>query len=1111
MPLTRIKQTALADDGVTTQKLDDTTGGFTLPGVQFVKVPVGTTAQRPGSAAGGQMRFNTTLGVLEQYNTNTNAWQAIDSPPIITTLAYSGSNTATDPAGGETITLNGSNFQSGATVTIGGTSATSVTVVSTTSITFVTPAKTAGDYDVVVANSNGLSATKTNGISYNGTPAFTTAAGNLGSILEDEAMSTITIVAAEPDGGTLAFSVTSGALPTGVTLGSANGQLTGTPNTNVSSNTTFNFTVTATDNENQTNSRAFNLIVLRPIYATQIANSIRFDYGQQDYMSRTPGVNGNRKIWTWSGWFKRANIGGTQVLLEATDSGGASTRATNRFLSDDTFSGGDSSSGLAYTTDRIFKDSTAWYHLVIAMDTTQATNTNRFKLYINGNLETFSSVTYPTQNLDTLYNSTSYFNYIAATQGAFTQYFDGYLSDVYFIDGQQLAPTAFAEEFNGVWAPKAYSGSFGAGGYRLTFSNGASLGADTSGNTPANSFTSHVASSRNNSVIDSPTVNFATLNPQFAGASETLKEGALKFDSGTWSSSVWGTKSTIPIPKDKKIYIEVRETGQTGAYYSAGISTESSTPTSTNVGGTGSVMLYGSNYYVNGTQTSHGGGTFAAGDKMGIAVDGATGKVWFSKNGTWLSDGSGNTGDPSSGSYPAGTVTNPNGEELFFTLAGNPSNNNTWVNFGQDSSNIASAVSPSNGIGVFEYDVPTGHVALCAKNLSESPVNTTLDDRPEDYFDTLLWNGNGTSGQDNTQAITGLTFQPDLVWIKSRNNAGSHAWYDSFRGNGSNHQYYLTPDTTAAEDTTYKMMNTIDSNGFTVNSLGGSNTNRTGWTYVGWCWKAGGKPTATNSATSGAMTANSVSLNGTLQSAYTPSGSPSLYPTKMSINTKAGFSIVSWTGDGNIRTIPHGLNEAPEFFILKGLDGRAWATYHDRYSAGNNTTNTGNYYAQLNAGPPSIDNAMFNSTAPTADVFTVGTYNYVNNINYMGYFWHSVPGYSFIGKWINTGANDGTYVHCGFKPSWIIIREDSAAGENWYLIDNKRMPLNKATGATVKLNANTNYSEASVQQGTVAVDFLAGGIKIRTTNAGSGELSYGTRHYAFMAFAEDPFKYVEGR
>ena len=188
----------------------------------------------------------------------------------------------------------------------------------------------------------------------------------------------------------------------------------------------------------------------------------------------------------------------------------------------------------------------------------------------------------------------------------------------------------------------------------------------------------------------------------------------------------------------------------------------------------------------------------------------------------------------------------------------------------------------------------------------------------------------------------------------------------------------------------------------------------------------------------------------------------------MSINTKAGFSIVSWTGDGNIRTIPHGLNEAPEFFILKGLDGRAWATYHDRYSAGNNTTNTGNYYAQLNSGVPQIDNAQFNSTAPTADVFTVGTYNYVNGVNYMGYFWHSVPGYSFIGKWINNAYSDGTYVHCGFKPSWIIIREDSAAGEKWYIIDNKRQPLNTDTGQGVALSPNTNGVEAAAVGGGVA-------------------------------------------
>ena len=126
------------------------------------------------------------MGVLEQYNLNTNAWASIDSPPLISSLAYAGSATAADPAGGETITVTGSNFQSGATVKVGETSATSVTVVSTTSITFTTPIKTAGDYDVVVTNANGLIATLSNGISYNGVPMFTTAAGNLGELVNND-------------------------------------------------------------------------------------------------------------------------------------------------------------------------------------------------------------------------------------------------------------------------------------------------------------------------------------------------------------------------------------------------------------------------------------------------------------------------------------------------------------------------------------------------------------------------------------------------------------------------------------------------------------------------------------------------------------------------------------------------------------------------------------------------------------------------------------------------------------------------------------------------------------------------------------------------------------
>ena len=131
--------------------------------------------------------------------------------------------------------------------------------------------------------------------------------GNVGSVVEDEAMATITIVAAEPDGGTLAFSITSGALPTGVSLGSANGQLTGTPNVNATADTTFNFTVTATDDESQTNSRAFNLIVLRPIYAQSLAHSLRLN-GTDSYIHRTFGSPTDSQLWTMSCWIKEQTM-----------------------------------------------------------------------------------------------------------------------------------------------------------------------------------------------------------------------------------------------------------------------------------------------------------------------------------------------------------------------------------------------------------------------------------------------------------------------------------------------------------------------------------------------------------------------------------------------------------------------------------------------------------------------------------------------------------------------------------------------------------------------------------------------------------------------------------
>jgi hypothetical protein len=1074
MPLTRIRQTAIGNDSITSAKLAH---DLDLDG-DFVRVPHGTTAQRPSSPVAGYMRFNTDLGTLEQWNTTTNSWQAIDSPPIITSLAYSGSLTAADPAGGETITLTGTNFKSGATVTIGGTSATSVSVPNSTTITFTTPVKTAGDYDIVVTNANGLSATLTNGISYNGTPSFTTAAGNVGSIAEDAAMSTITIVAAEPDGGTLAYSITSGALPTGVSMSSA-GAITGTPNVNPTSDTTFNFTVTATDDENQTNARAFNLIVLRPIYATSIDNSLRFNDDDGSYLSWTPAAASNRKTWTYSLWLKRganitASVQNHALLSNSDGSQGLYLRVNPNDPKID-FACGNGN----LVTNALYRDHSAWYHIVAQYDSANST----MKLYVNGEQVTdLATNTQPSLNTDGNINDGNA-HYIGR-QGTLSRYLDGYLSDVHFIDGQALTPTSFAEEFNGVWAPKAYSGSYGTNGYKLDFADNSAIGNDVSGNnndwTATNFGTFDV-------FPDSPTINFCTLNPLIkrrdvsnnvtfyqgnlgavypnAGGNQTYSFGTHDMSSGKWYYEVYmfatGSNTTVGIGHQS----DIDGTGSDAVLY------RNTGSVSTSAGGS----------------KDGDGASYANGDVVGCGFDLDNGTVTFYKNGTLQS-----------------TVTGISTTATYMPYVRGTTSEQILTNFGQDStfSGTISAASnaDANGIGNFKYTVPSDHLAICSKNLSESTMNTSLDDRPEDYFDAVTYTGNG--GSPGTQSVN-IGFQPDFVWLKSRPQTYTNYLFNSLSGNNK----HLISDVTNGEATLNGTSEafTFESTGFQVLATGGSALNESSQgadNMVSWSWKAGGAPTASNVATSGAMTANSVSLNGTLQSAYTPDASVTQYPTKMSINTKTGFSIVSWTGNGSAGTwLPHGLNSTPEMMMLKGLDNRVWSVYHK------NLTSAANYLQLNSTNGESADGSMFNSVPPNDKRFVVGSYNVVNNVNYIGYFWHSVPGYSRIGVYQSSGFADGVFVELGFKPAWIMIKSASA-GRNWAIWDNVRGHASSVGAGnnpnTTTLFANTNGIET--HNAGYAVDFTANGFK---TRGQGGELNTTNEKMMFMAFAEDPFKYSE--
>jgi len=253
-------------------KLDKNLLGFS-DDTDFVKLPSGTTAQRPSPAVAGYIRFNTTTSKSEVFDGA--YWLNVGlSIPVISSLAKSGGGSEFSPSGGETAVLTGINFPaSGAVIKIGGTSASSVTHTSSTSVSFTTPAKASGDYDVVITTGDGTSSTLTNGISYSGVPAWTTAAGNIGSFLRTSTPSVSITVAATSDSA-VTYAVTSGALPTGFALNSSTGVITGTVY-NPGSVTTFNFTITATDAESQATARAFSFI-FRDVQTVTYTSSTTF-------------------------------------------------------------------------------------------------------------------------------------------------------------------------------------------------------------------------------------------------------------------------------------------------------------------------------------------------------------------------------------------------------------------------------------------------------------------------------------------------------------------------------------------------------------------------------------------------------------------------------------------------------------------------------------------------------------------------------------------------------------------------------------------------------------------------------------------------------------------
>ena len=1086
---------------------------------QFVRIPHGTTAQRPSSPVGGQLRFNTDLGTLEQYNTNTNAWAAIDSPPIISTLAYSGSNTATDPAGGETITLTGSNFKTGFTVTIGGTSAASTTFVNSTTVRFTTPAKTAGDYDVVFTNSNGLAATLTNGISVNGTPAFTTAAGSLGDVDGGLPISTITIVASEPDGGAVSYSITSNALPAGLSLASATGQITGTP-TSPSSTTTTNFTVTATDDENQTNSRAFSLQVFRKVNNFNIPFSAEFN-GTSKYLRKVgfPTASDSTRA-SFSFWAKFPSDQRDSINKRIL----ACVTGTNAF----NFIGWDNvhkfqyrtrnSSGnetMRFESDHRFNDTSAWYHVFVSVDFNQ-TGDAKVVAYLNGVLyDTWQSTSHV--NSGTGFTNHNWFSGGSAdfsicknsvnNNSSNDQFSEALVAEVHVIDGQIKSYTDFGEFYNGVWVPKQYTGTYGNSGFHLDFADSSDFGKDVSGN--GNHFTSYNMQAHNQ-VHDTPTNNFpyfdrrGSIQPQTQGVPTTTSQFVNR-GRGWTVSSASAKHITHTLPTSGKWYWEWRVGGSNWYQYIVNEANERGSISATPYGSVNNdwtVYGIGSNNAstaVNCTLGSFTMSSNAAGDVFANRWDADAGVMEIYQNNSKIAE------------YNNFTIPGP-----YLIVYDRQTSSNTSVthttNFGQDSTFSGNETQTSNadanGIGEFHYAVPTGHLAICSANLPEAGAAQVVRDiRPEDHFDTLTWLGDAAA----SRAITGLQFSPDFLVIQNRSSTRSNRAYDTIRGTGKG----LTFTDNVTEYTETNSILSFDSNGFTIGSK--NNLNGSSEHICGWCWKAGGTPTATNVAGVGAVpTTGSVLIDGVASTAAVAGTS---VVEKQSVNTKAQFSITHYSGSSGTDTVAHGLSGAPDFVIMKRFadPNSTNASWQVGVTGAMPLVGILNTADQFNNASSSYSGGGIGALNATTVQITSGSSNAnnlnLNNSDNIMYAWKSVDGYSLFGTYHGNNNADGAFVNCGFKPAFVMVKcyttGGSSSNYDWVVFDNKR---NGTTiGATDDLRYNPivaamDWNEASQAEisNRNQIEFLSNGFKHVTSFGDTNS----TQDYVFMAFAENPYKYA---
>ena len=736
-----------------------------------------------------------------------------------------------------------------------------------------------------------------------------------------------------------------------------------------------------------------------------------------------------------------------------------------------------------------FADPSAWYHLCVVFDTGNATAEDRTRIYVNG----IRCTNFDTNTNCAQYQGISVNGGVEHAFGGNTgfSHCGGFFADVYFLDGIAVGETSSViDEFirinnQGICVPKAYSGNYNTNGFHLDFNSstidtGNTRFTDQSGQgnhfTYAN-FDTNTTSAAYLLSNDSPTDNYAVMihNHGHSGAPSDPDMNLGGTQVNNWDGTHKGIQSTFSV-KEGKYYWETYR-ANTNAFY-VGIADVETQFYKSWCGGSGSHWTFA----LNGSANICHNGDENVGNASANILNGETfGQAIDFDNDQWLGWREGTaTFSGNNMLVPSSTS-----QHIDRNDTGN-TNNPRRISPAWGHSNHAEVEFHTGAHGGFtdgfRQTMPTGYKKLRTSDLPEIAVT-----RPQDHFKVVNYGGN------NADRTINFGFRPDFVCIFQTLGSSSvvNRIFDSCNGLTSG---YYSMSSGNARTTSSDYITAVSDTGVTIKS-GASNEgiNEDSHRYSAWGFKMGGEPTATNTETSGAMTANSVSIDGELQSSYTPFGSPTIYPKKMSINTEAKMSLVLYDGNNTDgATVPHGLGTPPATIWVKRMTAsNDWRVYHHCEEAGPGK------YLRFESNPTSVESDdSWNDTAPNSNTFSLGNVSNVNwGSTYIAICFAEVPGFSAFGMNYKNTSAEGPYAVTMFEPA-LVFGKDGNRGDHWWAYDNAHQRTNVMDyGYRINLNGanNLNFGDLS---------FFANGFRHR---AASGEHNYGDGPCLWFSFAHRPF------